>query len=407
MADVTQVVDLGLEDEPNGAEQEEDAIQIPVAELHILHKDKPPETQPLFPGVNNIGRSQDSNQVWINETCVSKQHASLEIKNGMYFLKDLRSTNTTRLVGAECGGAGVQLEPYVQYQLSDGYHFSLGGLLCRFEAFKSTAQDAHSPFQVPQRRIKPLPDTPQLTFSPPGLALPSDGTSSPQRDRSLRKTDRESAKPKALFVEEGDEAEDSFLAPSPLNRSAIFRLESEEEEEEYCETQVYNRPTSSKQPTSDNYDVTSGLALPSNLLEADDGSEEQPTLAYDEDQATTSATKTAVEEVDLSSTLAYDDDMLQQEEEKGSAKPSRKAMSGTLCQMATEGASGVEATQMYGDEGEEPNNTLVYDKEESEEEYGATLAYGADDVVAEAAATLAYDSGSNREEAQRKELEDA
>lgn len=72
----------------------------------------------LRPGENTIGRAGD---IAIEDGRVSRQHASISVLNGVYSLKDLQSTNGTKLNDAS-------LQPNEEWVINQGDRVSFGGV---------------------------------------------------------------------------------------------------------------------------------------------------------------------------------------------------------------------------------------------------------------------------------------
>ncbi len=85
---------------------------------------------PVAKSVVTLGRALD-NDVVLEDTRVSRYHAELRLREGRYYLRDLRSTNGTLVNG----------RPVVEEPLKPGDLVSLGGLELLFQAEPSRGGD--------------------------------------------------------------------------------------------------------------------------------------------------------------------------------------------------------------------------------------------------------------------------
>ena len=80
---------------------------------------------PLLAGRTRLGRESD-NHVVLDDERVSLHHAQINVRDGVYWLEDLGSTNGTFL--------GEDERVMKPYPLEDGDKFRLGGLVLVFRA---------------------------------------------------------------------------------------------------------------------------------------------------------------------------------------------------------------------------------------------------------------------------------
>lgn len=69
-----------------------------MASVSILEKNKPPQSFPLHEGGVSIGRSEN-NEIFIDDTTVSSQHAKIYTYFDASYIEDLNSTNGTYING--------------------------------------------------------------------------------------------------------------------------------------------------------------------------------------------------------------------------------------------------------------------------------------------------------------------
>ncbi|KAJ8688146.1 hypothetical protein QAD02_023941 [Eretmocerus hayati] len=131
--------------------QDEDSLSLsPRKPLGILRIDEKSFT--IYPGITTIGRHPNS-KIQNNDESVSKHHAVIEAwtTNGLMMLKDLNSSNRTKL-------NGIRLIPRVNYQLKDGDTLGfarISGVLQLFSPLKDCREDRDTPAH-PQ--VKPSVD---------------------------------------------------------------------------------------------------------------------------------------------------------------------------------------------------------------------------------------------------------
>src|SRR5215213_3763665 len=92
--------------------------------LHVSLPDGPDVTHELTDDVVTIGRVSD-NAIQIEDASVSSHHAELSLRDGTYILKDLGSTNGTRL-------NGEPVEPEVEMRLTPGDRILFGSISIRY-----------------------------------------------------------------------------------------------------------------------------------------------------------------------------------------------------------------------------------------------------------------------------------
>ena len=85
--------------------------------------------------VINIGRTSGFNDVVLDDTSVSREHARVIFEGGAYFLKDLGSSNRTFF-------KGTLLEKNKEVELEHGDEFRLGKIELRFLIEKETASES-------------------------------------------------------------------------------------------------------------------------------------------------------------------------------------------------------------------------------------------------------------------------
>ncbi len=138
-----------------------------MAKLTITTPEGPEVSHDLVDDVVTIGRLED-NMIQIDHPSVSSHHAQLAVTGGDYHLKDLNSTNGTRVNG----------QPVTDYQLHGGDRIRFG----RVEALYLTGRADED--------LKPLPAAPrpEATIGS-GTQRPSDFRSASPFARRVRRKD--------------------------------------------------------------------------------------------------------------------------------------------------------------------------------------------------------------------------
>lgn len=120
MSDPNQASHLGghtqMMDPNQGMQQAQPAAQL------ILYTDQGEHRIPLLASVTNMGRAL-SNDVILEDSRVSREHAQIRYRARRFWVGDLRSTNGTFVNG----------DPVQEQELRHGDIVSLGGLELRFE----------------------------------------------------------------------------------------------------------------------------------------------------------------------------------------------------------------------------------------------------------------------------------
>ena len=81
-----------------------------------------------------IGRAGDvyiEDYIYINSPSVSRRHASMKIKNGRIYLRDLNSTNGTYLIEDDC------LVPFEEGYVSPSQPIAIGRVTCTINSLLS------------------------------------------------------------------------------------------------------------------------------------------------------------------------------------------------------------------------------------------------------------------------------
>jgi pSer/pThr/pTyr-binding forkhead associated (FHA) protein len=87
------------------------------ADLFLIRGLARPHGLPLSLPVVRFGRSQHGNHVVVQDPMVSSAHAEIYVQDGGHYVRDLRSTNGTRVNGVRIS------QPQL---LCDGDHIALG-----------------------------------------------------------------------------------------------------------------------------------------------------------------------------------------------------------------------------------------------------------------------------------------
>ena len=137
--------------------------------LHVALPDGSQVTHELTDELITLGRVAD-NALQIEDASVSSHHAELISRGGDYVVKDLGSTNGTRLNGAA-------LEVDTEYPLTHGDEVIFGHIPTAYMSLSETDEAAP----------KPLPTG--AAVSPTGGAVPSDFTNASPFTKRKKETD--------------------------------------------------------------------------------------------------------------------------------------------------------------------------------------------------------------------------